>query len=240
MLNHLFALLARAQKGVVVAEVALAAVYIAIDVPRGGELGKELFPFTFTLSVVAGLLCAIAVRRRPAALARAAKDRAFEAPPSPVPVLAFTTVAPYVTENVSTTIARVSKQIDPWWLDILSSTVWVLVLMLVANLVRRGAGVRLRSDGVLDQRLTGSLFVPWEALDAQVPPTASDPFELTLTYRHPELVRSRGTLRRGRGITAWNVNNVFLARVIQEYVSHPEHRTAIGTEAELGRLNSAP
>ena len=72
VLNHLFALLARAQRAIVVAEVALAAVYIAIDVPRGGEIGKELFPLTFTLSLVAGLLCAIAVRRRPAALVRAA------------------------------------------------------------------------------------------------------------------------------------------------------------------------
>lgn len=239
MLNRLFTLLARAQKGIVVAEVALAAVYITLDVPRGGEVGKAMFPFTLTLSLIAGLLWWTAMRHRPAALVRAVKGRAFEGPPSPVPVLAFTTLAPVITEKVSTAIDRVSKQIDPWWLDILDSTLSVLALTLVARLVWRGAGIRLRSDGVLSRRLAGSLFVPWEALDAQVPPATPRPFEVTLAYRHPELVRSRGIPHRRRELTAWNVNNVFLARAIQEYASHPEHRNSIGTEAELGRLRIA-
>jgi hypothetical protein len=239
VLNRLFTLLARAQKMILLAEVALAAVYIAVDVPRAGEAGKALFPFTFALSLAAGLLGWIGARRRPVTLVRAAKDRAFEAPPSPVPVLAFTAVAPFVTEKLSTTIDRVSKQIDPWWLDIVDSTLWVLALTMVARLVWRGAGVRLRPDGVLDRRLAGSLFVPWDALDAQVPPSTSRTVGVNLTYRHPDLVKSRGALHRGREIAAWNVNSVFVARAIQEYASHPEHRTAIGTEAELVRLRIA-
>ncbi|MEV4280036.1 hypothetical protein [Actinoplanes xinjiangensis] len=239
MLNSLFTLLARAQKGIVLAELALAAVYIAVDVPRGGEVGKALLPFTFASSLVAGLLWWIGMRHRPAALVQAANRRAFEAPPGPVPILAFTTVAPFVTEKLSTTIDRVSQQTDPWWLDILTSTLWVLALMLVARLVWRGAGVHLRPDGVHDRRIAGSLFVPWEALDAEQPPTISRPMQVKLTYRRPALVQSRGLLRRMPEIAAWNVDSVFVARAIQEYVSHPEHRTAIGTEAELGRLRTA-
>jgi hypothetical protein len=239
VLNSLFTLLARAQKGIVLAELALAAVYIAVDVPRGGEVGKVLFPITLALSLVAGLLWWIGMRHRPAALVQAANRRAFEAPPGPVPVLAFTTVAPFVTEKLSTTIDRVAQQTDPWWLDVLTSMLWVLVLMLVARLVWRGAGVHLRPDGVHDRRIAGSLFVPWEALDAEEPPTTSRPIEVKLTYRHPELVQSRGLLRRRPEITAWNVDGAFLARAIQEYASNPEHRTAIGTEAELDRLRIA-
>jgi hypothetical protein len=237
VLNRLYTLLARARKAVVVAGLALAVAYVIIDVARDGQIGAAVFPWTFTLSLTAGLLCWWPARRyRPAALVSGAKGHYFEVPPSPVPVLAFTAMTPPVAEKVSTTIDRVSKQIDPWWVDILDSALWLLLLVLVVRLVWRGAGVRLRPDGILDQKFAGSLFAPWEALEAGVPPVISRPSEVTLTYRHPVLVKGRGILRRTRALTAWNVDSVFLARVIQEYASRPERRSAIGTEAELDRL----
>lgn len=215
MVARLFAAIVRVRKPLVVAEVALAAVYIAVDVPRGGEVGRALFPWTLGIFVLAAALAWLAAARcRPAALVTRAKPPVFDAPDGPLPVLAFTALAPMVTEKVSTTVDRVAKQIDPWWLDILTSTLWVLALAVVARAVWSGFGVRLRRDGVVDRRLVKSLFVPWEEFASEIP-------------------HSR------KALTTVNIDNRFLARAIQEYVSHPEHRPAIGTEAELRRLHAA-
>jgi hypothetical protein len=146
----------------------------------------------------------------------------FEAPASPVFVLAFTALLPFVTEQVSTTVHRVAKQIDPWWLDILTTGLWVLALTALGRVVWAGFGVRLRPDGVVDRRLLGSLVVPWEALAATIPPGSSRRTLVALACHDPRLVRSSGLRMRADVITAVNVDTRFLARAIQEYVSHPE------------------
>lgn len=174
MLNRLFAAILRLQRAVVVIELALAATYIAVDVPRGGEIGKALFPWTGGIFAVAGL-----------------------------------------------------------------SALWVLALTVLARAVWVGFGVRLRPDGVVDRRLVGSLFVPWEALAAEIPPMSARRSQVVLAYRDPRLVQSFGIGKSGNVITAGNVDNRFLARAIQEYVRHPEYRSAIGTPAELHRLHAA-
>ena len=240
MLNRLFAAILRLQRAVVVIELALAATYIAVDVPRGGEIGKALFPWTGGIFAVAGLLTwQAAVRWRPAALVRRVQPPGFEAPASPLAVLAFTTLLPFATEQVSTAVDRVAKRIDLWWLDIPTSALWVLALTVLARAVWVGFGVRLRPDGVVDRRLVGSLFVPWEALAAEIPPMSARRSQVVLAYRDPRLVQSFGIGKSGNVITAGNVDNRFLARAIQEYVRHPEYRSAIGTPAELHRLHAA-
>jgi len=237
VLNRLFLAVLRLRKAIVVAQLPLAATYIAVDVPRGGEVGKALFPWSVGITLVAGLLAWQAgLRFRPAALVRRGNPPSFEAPTSPVPVLAFTALLPFVTEQVSTTVDRVAKQIDPWWLDILTSALSVLALTVLVRAVWTGFGVRLRPDGLVDRRPARSLFVPWESFAAiTIPPPSSRRAVVTLAYNDPSLVRGAGR----KVITAMNVDSRFLARAIQEYVNHPEHRSAIGTPAELQRLNTA-
>jgi hypothetical protein len=240
VLSRLFAVLVRLQRPVVVAELALAAAYIGADVPRGGEVGKALFPWTSGITVVAALLTwQAAVRCRPAALIRPVNMPVFDVPASPLAVLAFTTLLPSVTETVSTTVDRVGKGVALWWLDIVTSALWILALAAVARAVWSGFGVRLRRDGVVDRRLVGSLFVPWEALALEIPPASSRHALVPVAYRSPELVKGLGRAERRKVLTAVNVDNRFLTRAIQEYISRPEYRSAIGTEAELHRLNAA-
>jgi hypothetical protein len=56
-----------------------------------------------------------------------------------------------------------------------------------------------------------------------------------LAYARPELVRRRGVVPGRRlgidGVHAW-----FIADVIRHYVDHPQHRAAIGEQAEYQRL----
>ena len=180
-----------------------------------------------------------AVRCRPAVLVRRVKPQVFEAPASPIPVLAFTTLLPFVTENVSTTVDRVAKRIDPWWLDILTSAIWVLALAAVTRAVWSGFGVRLRPDGLVDRRLVGMSFVSWEALASPIPPVSSRAASLGVAYRSPEMAKGLAKAEGRKVLTTVNIDNHFLARVLQEYISHPEFRPAIGTEGELRRLTAA-
>ena len=242
VLNRLIRVLVRLQRPVVVAELALAAAYILVDVPRGGEVGKALAPWTLGISVVAALATwGAAVRCRPAVLVRRVKPQVFEAPASPLPVLAFTTLLPFATENVSTTVGRVAKRVDPWWLwlDFLTSVIWVLVLAAVMRAVWSGFGVRLRPDGVVDRRLVGMSFVSWEALTSPIPPASPRAASLDVAYRSPEMARGLAKAEGREVLTTVNIDNHFLARVLQEYISHPEFRPAIGTEGELRRLTAA-
>lgn len=224
--------LTRGRKGILVTLIALVVVYVALDVPRDGAVGQALWPWTVVFALAAAVLSVwTSLRPRPAALVTTPHERSFEAPPSPAPILAFAALTPIVAEQVSTTIDRVGNRVDPWWLDIVISAIWVVALVLVGRLVRHGAGVRLSPDGIRDRRLFGQLFVPWDAVDPDHAPAVVRSFEVMPAYRRPELVRGRR-----RPISAWNVDSRFLARVIREYAGRPESRPAIGTAAELDRL----
>ncbi|MFG2106163.1 hypothetical protein [Micromonospora chersina] len=59
---------------------------------------------------------------------------------------------------------------------------------------------------------------------------------LALTYARPELVRRRGLVLGHQLLSIDNVAGWFIADAIRHYVTHPERRAAIGTEAEYGRL----
>ncbi|WP_204293581.1 hypothetical protein [Actinoplanes campanulatus] len=216
MLNSAFA-----ARAVVLVEILLAAAYVAVDVPTGGEFGRAAVPWSLGLALVFGALAVwAALRRHPAVLVLHPGAGAFDAPPSPLPVLAFTALMPATTEKLSTTIDRVANRVDPWWLDILTTTVWIGLLAVLGVAAWRGFGVRLRPDGIVDRRPVRPVFIPWQSLGPGRPVVAG---------RFQILVGRRG-------LATWNIDSTFLARVIQEYADHPEHRPAIGTEAELRRL----
>jgi hypothetical protein len=140
-----------------------------------------------------------------------------------------------VVEDLTDIVAR-----EEFWA--LNVTTAVLVL-LAAGLHGYGAwgpfGVRLSPAGVHDRSLLGSLFVPWEAFAPGCPavPANGNRNGLILYSARPELVRRRG-VRVGFPFAPTGIDADFLAHVIHRYVAGPEHRPAIGTEAELHRLTT--
>ncbi|MEU3454177.1 hypothetical protein ABZ671_11305 [Micromonospora sp. NPDC006766] len=125
-------------------------------------------------------------------------------------------------------------------LGFLPSAVLTLVLaVLVVVAAWRGLGVQLRPEGVRVREVWGTLTVPWEALPVgQVHRPADQPRTLHLACARPELVRRRGRVAK-ETLPTDNIDAQFLADAIRYYVLHPEHRTAIGTEAEYRRLRDA-
>ena len=55
----------------------------------------------------------------------------------------------------------------------------------------------------------------------------------------PRLVRRHGIPPEPGGVADDNIDVGFLAAVIGHYVAHPEHRAAIGSQAEYERLRAA-
>jgi hypothetical protein len=88
--------------------------------------------------------------------------------------------------------------------------------------------------------------IPWEALAPGGPPRPGPAdWKLILATVRPDLVTEAG-LHRGTGTRQapviplqLKVHPVFLADAIRWYTEHPEHRAAIGTQAELERLVAA-
>ena len=100
-------------------------------------------------------------------------------------------------------------------------------------LLRREPIVELHPDGVRQGSTVGSVTVPWEALDV---PNANQ--RVPIVDR--DAVAKTGLRRRPRKLIldalAPDVNPVFTADVIRYYLAHPEHRGAIGTDAEYDRM----
>ena len=88
--------------------------------------------------------------------------------------------------------------------------------------------------------------LPWEALAAGGPPRPGRAdSRLTLATVRPDLVTEAG-VNLGAGTSQapvislqMKVHPAFLADAIRWYAEHPEHRAAIGTQAELERLVAA-
>jgi len=105
------------------------------------------------------------------------------------------------------------------------------------------SGVALTPEGVVWRALWYGRTIPWEALSPGGPlRPGSNEVHMRLVFTRPELVRRRGLRlldRPDRLTTQTEVHPWLLADAIRWYVEHPEHRAAIGTEAEHARLVSA-
>jgi hypothetical protein len=126
---------------------------------------------------------------------------------------------------------------DFWGWDVATAVLWALVVALHLYVALGSWGVRLRPEGVYDRQPFGSLFVPWEAFAPGYPAVPVKNSRLTLYYERPDLVRRRG-LRPAAQSLLTGSDATYLARAIHEYVTCPERRPAIGSEAELRRLTA--
>ncbi|MEU4220453.1 hypothetical protein [Actinoplanes sp. NPDC026623] len=189
------------------------------------------------LTVVLLTLSVVAVSRfRPAALIM--RGRAFAAWPNPARVLIASLFLIQGGFLVADGVHDIAAGEELWGFSAAMVAVCACALMVHWRLVWGWYGVQLRADGVHDRQALGSLFIPWDAFVPGYPAVASGSQKVAFHYQHPELVRRRGLRTGDQPATAGSVDATFLARAITEYVSRPEYRSAIGTEAELRRLTA--
>jgi hypothetical protein len=146
--------------------------------------------------------------------------------------------------------------------DIILAFLQVILMSLLYVQAWIGFDISLRRDGLYDRRAFGTVFIPWQATPTAyvarrpdetatvvIPPgmvpaqdatsAGSRPTEVRMTYRHPELVRTRGLTRNVDRLTTNHVEASFLATAITFYANHPENRGAIGTVDGLRHLQNA-
>jgi hypothetical protein len=133
----------------------------------------------------------------------------------------------------------VRDEATPWapWLTLLAA--YVLPLVVCHYGVWRGIGITLTPDGLRADKLTGAVFVPWDALSAdQFAPPPNDDGQLIVRYAHPEQVRRFGFPIDLDRASFTHTSSAFAAAAIQHYVTHPEQRPSIGTPSALAALST--
>ncbi len=192
----------------------------------------------------AGLVLLAVTRRPPAALVPDPGTPAFRTVPQAWPVHFAIMMAFLSTEEILLALGNADRvRSGDRALQGLAVMQWSAAgaLLAVAALwvatAWRGIGVQLRPSGLVDRQALGTLIVPWEALAPAYPiPGRPQARSLVLTYARPELIQRRGIVFGRCRLATQGVDAVFLGRVIGHYLAHPEHRSAIGTETEYGRV----
>ena len=136
---------------------------------------------------------------------------------------------------VGESVADIVHGEEFWYLEAGTAALMVLAVALHLYVALGSFGVRLEAAGLHDRQPFSSLFIPWEAFAPGYPAVPANTGLLTLYYERPDLIRRRG-LRQPIESLPTATDATYLAAVIQQYVASPEHRPAIGTEAELRRL----
>lgn len=121
------------------------------------------------------------------------------------------------------------------------TALWVLLIALLWWTVFRDQGIRVRPTGIEDRHGFGTLFVPWVAFTGVERPAYAngrDKVALHFARAGSEPIRKTGWRPAGyrSALPSAALDSRFLAFLIHEYAHHPEHRSAIGTEAEWERL----
>ena len=188
--------------------------------------------------VLLSLFLVAALRYHPAALAARPRVPAFAAGPNPASVFIASVLLLQAGFSLADSIHDIVDGEELWIFGAVPAVLWVFLLVLVWRMAWGWFGVQLRPDGVHDRQLVGSLFVPWEAFVTAYPAVSDGAQRVALYYERPELVRRRGLRVGGLHLPAASIDAGFLAWAIGVYVTHPEYRPAIGTEAELRRLTA--
>ncbi|MET8359718.1 hypothetical protein [Micromonospora sp. NPDC005171] len=192
----------------------------------------------FLLSLVALVLAVVVMGVRPAYFVVQPQIPAFSTPgPAWTVFFAMGYLGP--ASACLGALVRSIRQDTLSTFDLVFDLLWLVLAVLVMTRAWRGHEVRLHPSGVRQTWALGSLTVPWEALLAPPIPSATDrrPW-LPMRITDPQLVRRYGVPRSRRALRTDIVDPGFLAAVIGHYVTHPEHRAAIGSHAEYERLRA--
>ncbi|MFG2166104.1 hypothetical protein [Micromonospora chersina] len=203
------------------------------------SLGQVLFTPLLLLALAAVVLSVIFVGIRPASFVVLPQAPAFATPAPAWKVLFALGFLGPGSASVGA-LVRSAREGMVSTLDLVFTISWLALVALLVVEAWRGHDVQLRPHGIVQRWALGSLTVPWEALAAaQVPPGADRPSRLRMAFAKPPLVRRRGLPWSWNALRTDSVDARFLAAAIRHYVGHPEHRAAIGGQAEYRRLLAA-
>jgi hypothetical protein len=174
----------------------------------------------------------------PAAFERSAEGTAFVVPDSPVwpgsvactLMLLAGIAVPY--ERVPDT-ERLRVPVDPAFGIPFLAIGAVLAAAALAVVWLPAPSLRLTPSGIAVRRVLRSRDVRWEDL---VPGGPHPPVRRTMRLLYQT---GGGQHHINVPVSRLRVDAAFLATVVRHYVERPEHRTAIGTQEELERLESA-
>ncbi|WP_406072330.1 hypothetical protein [Micromonospora sp. NBC_01638] len=235
MIDKIFAAMLRHRHVVLVVGLLVAAVNAAA-VGFAPTLGKRLFVPLLFLAMTLLLLAIIAMGIRPAYFVVRPQTPAFATPAPAWKVLFALGYLGSASAHIGAMV-RWTRQGTESTFDVVLGVPWLVLAALLVIEAWRGHGVQLYPHGLRQSSPLGSLTVPWEALPApRIPPSADRPYWLRMAFAEPQLVRRRGIPWSRKALRTDNVDAGFLAAVIRHYVSHPEHRAAIGSQAEYERL----
>ncbi|MCM0674098.1 hypothetical protein NCC78_05195 [Micromonospora phytophila] len=206
----------------------------------GGEILDMLFVGLLVGSVFLVMLLSYAwPDERPAVFVVLPGASSFSTPPSFIAVCGAVALALAASVQIGSVVPSIREHnLRP-----VDAVLPVLVAALAGmQMVLAWCGflVHLRPEGLWWRTLAGSVRVPWEALTPGYPQRPALYAEtLALTYARPDLVRRRGLVLRPRRLPIKTVHAWFISDAIRYYLAHPEHRAAIGSEAEYRRLLDA-
>jgi len=239
MITRLSAFLQRNRRVAVVAGLALGAAELAA-VPGIPEIAYAATTVIGVTAAAAGVAVSQAARQNPASgLIADDRARTLATPRTGAELLfALTALQALALFAGLTLTAALDGQVSR--LGLIGSLLFGGMLAVSARSLPRGVGVILRPDGIQADKLTGELFVPWDALAPALPGPGADPRELTLAYARPELVRTTGIVPDPETLEFEGMDRARLGAAIHSYARHPQARHAIGTAAEQERLRAGP
>ncbi|MET0422425.1 MAG: hypothetical protein ABW046_01025, partial [Actinoplanes sp.] len=223
--------------------VLLGTLVLAVVLGVAGQTDVTWLPaslIAFSLAMLLIIVGAVTtLRYRPAGLVRAGSPPEFQVPPHPFAVFtaaAFTLLGGMlIAQNIGDIVED-----GTWWpLSAAMALLWVLLLAFQWRTALGDFGLRLRPDGIVNRQVIGSQSVPWEAFATEYPALPDGRNRLALRLARPDLVQRRGALMPGPGTLMTAGDPGYLSWLIHQYVADPERRAAIGTEAELSRLDAA-
>jgi hypothetical protein len=107
------------------------------------------------------------------------------------------------------------------------AAVCVVFLAVCARATLIGIGLTISSEGLRADKFTGSVIVPWAAIDPDR--IGCGPFEVHLRYRDPKLITTTGWVVNTGKLRVDGVTPEFAAATIHHYAGAPEQRVLIGT-----------
>lgn len=237
MLTGFFAAVGRHRRIILGVGLILAAGYLVVHAWMP-TLGQRAFPAMVAAYGVLLLLAVVALAgRRPNAFLVRPDVPAFSTAPRPVFVftaLAFLLLGTGMVGNVIRDWGS-----DPFLSDQLPGLGWGAIALLHVALAWRDTSVQLRPEGLWQRGITGWLIIPWDA-SPTVPtlPPPPNAGTVRLNFGRPELVRRQGLHAYRDRVRTFDIEPWLVTAAIRYYVTHPEHRPAIGTSAEYDRLRS--
>ncbi|MEV6599172.1 hypothetical protein AB0M36_20280 [Actinoplanes sp. NPDC051346] len=235
MITRFLAAAGRRRRVILVVALVVSAGYLVahVWVPT---LGQRTFPVTAAVPAVFLMLAIVALAgARPKAFRVDPRVPAFSA--SAQPTLLFLALAFFPTAiGIAGNVIR-DWSSEPFLAEHLLELGYPAVLSMWIVLAWRDTNVRLRPDGVWQRGITGWLVIPWDAVPI-VPTLPPSPTARTvrLAFGRPELVHRRGLHVYRNCLRTDDIDPRFLCAAIRYYLAHPQHRTAIGTQAEHDRV----